>query len=39
LGVLSYPLLLWILHVLDDQESAWFRDIIKRLFSHSEKMA
>lgn len=39
LGGLSYPLLLWVMHVLDDQESAWFRDLIKRLFSHSEKMA
>lgn len=34
LGGLSYPLFLWRLHVLDDQESLWFRDQMKRLFKY-----
>lgn len=37
IGGLSYPLLLWVLHVLDDQESLWFRDQMKRLFRHLAK--
>jgi O-antigen/teichoic acid export membrane protein len=37
LGILSYPLLLWGLHILDDQESLWFRDLIKRLFKNAAK--
>lgn len=37
LGILSYPLLLWGLHILDDQESLWFRDLMKRLFKNAAK--
>jgi O-antigen/teichoic acid export membrane protein len=34
LGGLSYPSLLWVLHVLDDQESLWVRDQMKKLFKN-----
>lgn len=37
LGVISYPLLLWVLHVLDDQESLWFREQMKKVFKNFAK--
>jgi O-antigen/teichoic acid export membrane protein len=38
IGGFSYPLLLWVLHVFDDQESLWLHDAIRKLCGHFVKV-